>query len=198
MRFSRLFRNSCLALIRFVTAGIQLQGEVFAATAMQCDIVRQFCAIAARTQNRNTLETAEILHFFSTLLQCHIPSVLSAVAKEVEGTELAGKRPFSGIVEAAKCLAKPAEEGPAMAGDERQQEEEYFDADDGDVESEKPEIPSVSRALPSFAKKEEEEDSTCSFFGGGLKTRVPMKLDISIHLEGDSEAKRRKSDWSVC
>lgn len=85
-----------------------------------------------------------------------------------------------------------------MAGDERQEEEDYFDADDGEGETGKPEIPSMSRALPSFAKKEEEEDSVCSFFGGGLKTPLPMKLDISIHLEGDSEAKRRKSDWIVC
>ena len=149
-------------------------------------------------QKRNTLETAEILHFFSTLLQCHIPSVLSAVAKEVAGTELAGKRPFSGIVRAAECLEKPAGEGPELAGDERQEEEDYFDADDGEGETGKPEIPSMSRALPSFAKKEEEEDSVCSLLGGGLKTPLPMKLDISIHLEGDSEAKRRKSDWIVC
>ena len=125
-------------------------------------------------QKRNTLETAEILHFFSTLLQCHIPSVLSAVAKEVAGTELAGKRPFSGIVRAAECLEKPAGEGPELAGDERQEEEDYLDADDG------------------------EEDSVCSFFGGGLKTPLPMQLDFSIHLEGVSEANLRKSDWIVC
>ena len=167
-------------------------------TLMQCDAVRQFCAIATVAQKRNTLETAEILHFFDTLLKCHIPSVLLTVAKEVEGTELAGKRPFSGIVRAAECVEKTAEEEPVLAGDERLEEEEYFDADDGDTELEKPEIPSVSHELPSFAKKEEEEESMCSFFGGGIKTPLPMKLDISIHLEGDSEAKRRKSDCVVC